>query len=182
MKSLKRFFNIQTSEQKKLISEQYEEIIKMAEEDSTQYYRNYTKSDNEYNTTCPKCSSKKVVNKIAQVVGEGSVSGNLFGVYGSSYVDTNEVSHCSACGNQWKKRSRKYMSGNEFIVQYLNNIVTHFEGKYTFAEKDYLKLKNYYAETILKLVKNYGNDCYSSTQETLTLELLRKKFPSVFDN
>lgn len=179
---IKKFFNIQNLEQKKLISEQYEEILKIAENDSTLYYLEYSKNDEKYNTTCPICQSKSVVNKIAQVIGSGNVSGNLFGVYGSSSLDTNEVSHCSKCGNQWKKQKTKYKDDDDFIADYLNNLVTHFEGQYTFAEKNYLKLKKYYAETIFKLIKNYGNNCYPSTQETLTLELLRKKFPSIFDN
>lgn len=61
-------------------------------------------------TTCPKCNSKNVVDKISRIKGEinGSSSGggSLFGwsSYGSLHgsIDTYDVKKCNNCQHEWK--------------------------------------------------------------------------------
>jgi transcription elongation factor Elf1 len=183
--NLKKYFNILNGAQKTLINKQLDEISKMAENDKDVHNRTEVDIQNEKDSTCPRCGSKQIVDKIAQVIGKGKVSGSFslgYGsVHGNSKIDTQEINHCSNCGHQWKKYKLNIKWPSDIITDYLDNLRTHFDGKYTHYEHIYNKLKPYYAETIFSLLLNHGDDCYSSTREGLTLDLLRKKFVSIFD-
>jgi DNA-directed RNA polymerase subunit M/transcription elongation factor TFIIS len=183
--SLKKYFNIQNAKQKALIASQLDEITKMADKDKDTHNKDEYNTQHESDSKCPRCGGTQVVDRIAQVIGKGSVSGSFslgYGsVYGSSNIDTNGVNHCSKCGHEWKKYKNNYKWASDIITDYLNGLMTHFEGKYDFAEKYYIKLKPYYAETIYSLLLKHGGDTYSSTQEGMTLKLLRENFTSIFD-
>jgi hypothetical protein len=183
--NLRKYFNKPNANQKAIIAKQLDEIFQMAEKDKDSHNHKEYNSQHISDSTCPRCKGTQVVDRIAQVIGKGSVSGSFslgYGsVYGSSKIDTNEINHCSICGHEWKKYKNNYKWASDIITDYLNNLKSHFEGKYDFYEHIYNKLKPYYAETIYKLLLEKGGDCYFTTQRELTLELLRNKFDSVFD-
>ena len=74
----------------------------------------------EYNSTCPLCKSKEVVNKInrtqGQIKGTSTLHGSYSAYYGSGNIDgnldTNEVKHCNECGNEWKPKKEPKMYSN----------------------------------------------------------------------
>lgn len=80
------------------------------------------------NSICPKCGSKKIIDKISQIKGDlnGSSygSGSLFShsSYGSIHgsLDTLEVNKCSDCEHEWKKT--KYSSYYESISDKLRRL------------------------------------------------------------
>lgn len=186
--NLKKYFNIQNTTQKVLIAKQLDEIVNMADKDADSHNKNEYDDRTNVNSKCPLCGNKKVVDKISQVVGHGSVSGSFVwgsgGVYGSSNTDTLEVNHCSSCGHQWKKYKTQYKWKSDVIKDYLNHTFEYIKDEksvWDFYKRDFEKLKPYFAETIYKLLAMHGGDCLSSTKEGLTLELLREKFVSIFD-
>lgn len=81
----------------------------------------------DYNNTCPKCKEKQVVDRISRIQGTidgsfgGSMGGSLFGFGGAigghihGDIDTNEISVCTKCGNQWKKMSASRHSSYDHV-------------------------------------------------------------------
>lgn len=182
---IKKLFNITNSDQKSLIKKQLDEIVVMATNDSDEDFKLKNRIERNTNGVCPKCKNENIVDKIAQVVGDGSVGGDfMFGfgsVFGGSKIDTNEVNHCSDCGHQWKKYEPRFNFISDILYGYLNDICTYHERGSEWAAKTIEKLKPYHAETIYELFKEYGHGCYYSTKETIKLKLLRKYFTSIFD-
>jgi hypothetical protein len=75
------------------------------------------KLKNESDSTCPKCKSTNINERIKRIEGDfksalrgsssfgfGSISGS-----GSGKIDTNEVNKCNDCHHEWKKREMKYI-------------------------------------------------------------------------
>ena len=80
------------------------------------------------NSTCPKCGSKKLIDKVSRIKGEidgessssfsSNSSSSIFSHYSSSRfdsesslhgeIDTLSVNKCAECGNEWKKEEMKY--------------------------------------------------------------------------
>lgn len=100
-------------------------LLKTAEK----HFEQEKKEVEEYNSTCPLCKSKEVVNKIHRT--QGDIEGNsiLFGSYNSYYgsgkidgkLDTNEIKHCNDCGNEWKPKESPKMHSNWDTI----NIMTY---------------------------------------------------------
>lgn len=185
MRFLRKLLNTPNAVEKKLIAEQCAKIKKMADEKSTELYKEQSESQERSDKTCPHCGAKNIVNKIARVEGSGSVSGSFFlgggSVSGSSSTDTNEVNHCNGCGNQWKKYKKKYTHNSDILADWINDVNTHLEGKYAYSgAKTVEMLKDFYAETIWEIFNEVEDDCYYSTRDDLSLSLLRKKFKSVY--
>lgn len=171
-----------------ILDKEEKEIKKMASEKSASDYSDERKRTNEANNKCPKCSSQSVVNKIAHVQGSGEVRGsfNYYGgsVYGSSSTVTNEVNHCNGCGNQWKKRKASYESTSEVLADWIEKINYKIEGKYDFGDEVYVMLKDYKAETILRIAyKLYHEEerLSSSDVDWISLNNLRNNFKSVYE-
>ena len=172
-------------EQVKIVNDEIEQIKKISSDKSTQRYRDEIENQRRNDGNCPHCGNTDINNRIAQVIGSGSVSGSFslgFGsVYGSSSIDTNEVNNCTKCGNQWKKYKISHTSNDNELGTLLNYIDTHIEGKYDFGTSYYNELKHFHAETIYSLIQStYEMYTYSSTRE-LSLSTLRNYFKSVFD-
>lgn len=188
-KRLAKAANKQNVAQREIVQKELAELIgkaKVEESEQDQSNREYV---NRYNSRCPKCGASgqlDVVDKIRQVQGDGEVSGSFslgFGsVYGSMEIDTNEVNHCNKCGNEWKKEKRRYTSHKKVIAEWLNELETHLEGKYTYAKRTVDKLQKFHAESIFALFDEADDDkLYYSTKSTVTLSALRTLFKSVFD-
>lgn len=184
----KKHFNIQNSIQSEIVKNEIDAILKIAETESTANYRRESRWQSDHDSKCPLCGCTKIVNKISRVEGHGDVYGSFslgFGsVSGSMDIDTNDVNHCSSCGNQWKKYKIKYKSNSDMLAYFLNCVDTHIEGKYTYCEDVFNKLKEFKAETIYALIHSnhvYQSDIYYSTRD-LEIKTLRKHFKSVFDN
>lgn len=181
----KRHYNIQNATQSEIVKNEIDAILKIADIESTADYRRESKWKSDHDSKCPLCGNTKIVNKISRVEGHGEVNGSFslgFGsVYGSMDIDTNDVNHCSSCGNQWKKYKINYKSNSKMLEHFLYCIDTHIEGKYSFADDTYNNLKEFKAETIYALINS--NHVYTLWQSTRDLELktLRKHFKSVFD-
>jgi transcription elongation factor Elf1 len=187
VKSIRKYYLILNKNQKSAIDAEINAIMEISENESHEWYRTERNYQDRFDGKCPICGGNSIVNKISRVQGDGSVGGSFslgFGsVYGSMSVDTNEVNHCSKCGNEWKKYNFTYRSATKILSSYLNDIDTYIEGKYTYPEKTYNKLKNYYAETIYTLIhsdKVYESDLYRSTID-LSISTLRKYFKSIYD-
>ena len=181
---LRKYFNYPSKKEAILIAEGCDKLIAMAKEKSSKHYADESNRQKEINGTCPNCGDKNIVNKISRVEGSGHVSGSFvygFGsVYGSSKTDTNEVNHCNKCGNQWKKYDTNYKWIDDIIADWLNDLSTVYEGKYSFVDKTVELLKDIPAESIWEEGKRVAHKCYYSTRENLSLSFLRTKFKSVY--
>lgn len=186
-KYIRKTFLILSDEQESVINAEIAEIKEILEKESDILYRNERKYQQMHDEKCPHCGATDIVNKISRVQGDGSVNGSFslgFGsVYGRMDIDTNEVNHCAKCGNQWKKYKFVFTSATKLLTSNLNDIGTHIEGRYSFAEKTYNNYKKYKAETIYSIINGndiYRSDLYQSTIE-LSISTLRKYFKSVYD-
>lgn len=183
---LRKQFNYPSKKEKILIAEGCDKLIAIAKEKSSKHYEEENNRQRENNGKCPNCRDSSIVNKIARVEGSGYVSGSFalgFGsVYGSSKTDTNEVNHCNKCGNQWKKYGISYKWYDDIIADWLNDLSTIREGKYTFADTTLSVLKDIPAESIWKELNRISDKCYYSTRENLSLSFLRTKFDSVYES
>lgn len=184
MNFLRKYFNTPTIEQAIVIEDGRKAIVKLAEKISNDHYNLQSKAQTQHNSKCPICKGSEIVNKIARVEGSGKVSGHFslgYGsVYGSSTTDTNEVNHCNKCGNQWKKYERTYKSSTDIINDWLYDLATVFEGRYTFGDKTVVLLKDIPAESIWEERKRLDYKCGYTIKENLSLSALRKHFKSVY--
>lgn len=182
-----------TEDEELIIENQYKEIVDYAKKTSAEKYTTNKKKTHEYNNTCPNCGNnneKEIVNRFAQVKGKGevsgSVSGNLFGVYGSVYghseIDTLTVNHCNKCGNQWEKTEAKYVSAENIISDKLQRIGWYIKDNddNSFWVMDYKSFKDYYLETILKLVELVWDDDEYYTPR-FSKDILKNYFKSIME-
>jgi hypothetical protein len=185
MSRFRKFFNILSKEQQKLIDDGCSVLKALATKKASSCIEHDREREKINNSTCPLCNSNKIVNKISNVEGKGNVSGSLYcgsgSIYGSSKINTSEVNHCSTCGNQWKKYSRKYISSDDILAGWFNDINAVYEGIYSYGDKTVELLKDIPAESLLVEFENVENDCYYSTQNNITLKFLKTKFKSVWD-
>lgn len=180
MKKWRKYFNIPSKKEDQLITQDCDKLVKLASEFSDKEFKDNEERYNRMNSFCPNCKATNIVNKIARVVGSGQVSGNLWGIHGSSHTDTNEVNHCNACGNQWKKLVFEVKWKDDIIADWMNNL-NYIEKNPTLSERTIEKLKDFSAESLWSEFVRVQKRCYYSTQETLSLSLLRTKFKSVYD-
>jgi hypothetical protein len=154
------------------------------------YHDREDKFQENHDNKCPNCHATKenIVDKIREVHGSGSgeVSGNLFGVYGSSSMkmDTDGVNHCNKCGNEWKKYKKDYKWTSEILkdgLKYTANLIKKPE-EYKWA-KDFARIfDDCYAETIIKFCKENSFSIYSDIAETLCFSNLKLHFKSIWDD
>lgn len=183
MKAIKKLFNILSKEQKAEILLQSDKIQLMAEQEASTLNDKERDRKKEKDSKCPICGDTTIVNKIARVEGSGYVSGSMsWGggyIHGSSSTDTNEVNHCNKCGNQWKKYEKTYKWKEDILADWMNDLGTVYEGKYTFGDRTVIRLQEFSAEAIWEIGKKVASKCYSSTKENVSLSFLRTKFKSI---
>lgn len=105
--------------------------IQIVEQRAEEISYNANKNDREWadrvNSSCPKCKSKNVNDRIKRIQGslEGEISGSGWSAlsFGSSRMsgsikgelDTNEVNKCNDCQNEWQKREYSYTWASKVI-------------------------------------------------------------------
>jgi ribosomal protein L37AE/L43A len=184
--NIRKFFGMPSKAQEKLYKDDMERVkticSKIADRKNTEKRSAQSNADG----TCPHCGARKdIVNKIRRVEGSGHVGGNLFGVSGSISIDTNDVSHCNACGNEWKKGAFHYTWGDDVLKEALNYLSDLLEDpknlEYSWKITEAKLFDGCYAETVYWLGDKCSNKVYMSTNETLTMRRLRRYYKSVFD-
>ncbi len=102
---------------------------------STNNYKESTADSQKRNSTCPKCQSKNVTDRItrqqssldgkisgyswsALTFGEGSINGSIKGK-----SDTNEVNKCKDCEHEWKKHEMVYESNRDILQNKIRNVI-----------------------------------------------------------
>lgn len=180
----KNIFSSTSEEEKAAIQNGRTKLIEMASDVSSKHYKDEWQKKKDRDGICPKCKNEEVVDKISRVQGSGSVHGSLFlgtgSIYGESEIDTNEVNHCNKCGNQWKKYKTEWMSTDDVIADWMNELAIVLKGENKYAERTVVLLKDVPAESIWEEGKRVADECWYSTRESLTLSFLRTKFKSVY--
>lgn len=105
------------------LKEQYSQIEKEFNDKATSTNRSNNESSDRSNSTCPKCKSTNVNNRIKRVQGkiDGEVEGSSFLFSGSLYgsvhgeLDTNEVNKCNSCQHEWKVSKSSYKWGGDLM-------------------------------------------------------------------
>lgn len=184
MINFRKYFNLPSKEQQKLIDDGIVKLKELANKKSVNHNEHERTRQDKHNSICPNCGGTSVVNKISNVEGNGQVSGSFYfgsgSLYGSSKIRTNNVKHCNNCGNQWKLYETNFRYERHFLVDFFNDINTAYEGKYSFADKIFEILKDIPAESIWSVFIENHSECYGSTQRNLSLKILRTKFKSIY--
>jgi hypothetical protein len=181
--SLKRFFGVKSSDQKGIVAKDYELLVKRIDEYRNRENQKLSDRAKRENNKCPNCGNndkKMIVNKISRVQGKGEVSGTLFGIYGSSETDTNDVNHCNECGNQWKKEDVSYIWTDNASRTCLNGLDFHIrnDNARIYNEEKAL-FDEICIEAIMRLRKKYGS---TYTGEHISRTALKKlNYKSVWD-
>ena len=165
-------------------------VKQRAKEKSDVHYTRENEYEERHNNICPNCGAKKgeIVNKIREVSGSGSghVSGNLFGISGSSSmsIGTGGVNHCNKCGNEWKKYNKTYMGSSEPPrdgVKYVARVIQD-PVEYKWADSLIQIFEGCYVETILKFAEDCRYSLMDSDIEVLNFNTLNKYFKSIWDD
>lgn len=175
MRVIRKFLNIPNSSERKLINSEFEKALKLIEQKKKEHNSKVYAYTTSTNKIC-RCGGS-TVDKIRQTKGSGYVSGNLFGVYGSSSVDTYAVNHCSKCGHEWTKQKYHYQSDKEIAASMVWNINYYIDNSHSWNKSDFNLFKDFHAETIRKIV--LWSETYKSDE--VTLGKLRVFFKSIYD-
>ena len=141
---------------------------------------------------CPICKvSKKekpnvIVDRIANVVGTGKITGGFFDVDGYVTIETYAVNHCTVCGNEWFKFKTKSISETQILRVCLNYLCAVLmspekEKKFDWKLEAIKVFDDCSAETIYQLCKKEKKYLHSLTRKELKLSKLRRYYRSMFD-
>lgn len=162
---MKRFRLFLTKEQKTKVGEDIKTIEDRVESLRSEINGEASDRAHKDNEKCPNCGNrdpKKIVNKISRVQGHGEVSGSLFGIYGSSDTDTNEVNHCNDCGNQWKKVRVDWKWQSDIFEDCLRSLNTKIEKRgemfWSYDVKRCKVFEGMCVESILDWDKKHGSN------------------------
>jgi len=187
---LRKILNIITKKEKNIIDNDIEKILSGCDNIASVEWDEQRENQVAHDGQCPKCRSKDVVNKIADIHGKGKVGGDFklgFGsINGGFNIDTHEVNHCNDCGNQWKKFKVKIITKTDVVrvaLNYLGDIYEDPEKNKNFDWKhEAIQVFNgCYAESIKSLIKKHEYFLRSTTINVLTTKKLRKTYKSIFD-
>ena len=136
--------------------------------ESTKYIKKDNKRIKDANEICPKCSSKKVVDKISQLKGEINGSSSTYGggsflggfsSFGSGSIhgsmDTFEINKCNECGNEWKKISYNHYGCPSWDekMRFLRASIRYFNNKSEEQEPSYVKeVRDFWVGTKLEIL------------------------------
>lgn len=181
LKKIRKLFNLLSKKEIEIIELDNQVMKSIAKKLADEHNDSERKIEKKYNNICPNCRSKKIVNKISNVSGEGNISGSLFWFDGDSYVGTKEVNHCSECGNQWKKYESDFYSTESVIADWINDLFSILESHKNEAIKIFND-NNIHAESIWRIYnKKLYYRCYYKIGNKISLSLLRKSFKSMYD-
>lgn len=132
------------------------------------------------NSTCPKCKSTKVVNKVSRIKGDikGEFSGHSNLLWGESSgnidgkIDTYDVNRCTECGNEWKKEKANFYWGYKRVEEKIKQVLWLLEDYHeaencTFDEDDLKEKYNSLEEKRAALLEK----CNTSTRYREVVEL-----------
>ena len=182
---MKKLFNILSDKQKKVIEMQYFELAKTCN-NLVNVKEDFIKNKTlKYNTTCAKCNSNEVVDKIitklqSKTIRKTSQSKFIFIPpssyrYEKLYTEEKIINKCNKCNNEWEKKIEPKIYASEIFNE--NYVYTIFN------EKTKEDLKNYYAETLHYVIhKNWNHSISSYLKDDITMRKLRKHYKSIFDN
>src|SRR5690606_36009347 len=127
-----------------------------------------------------------IVDRIANVVGTGKITGGFFDVDGYVTIETYAVNHCTVCGNEWFKFKTKSISETQILRVCLNYLCAVLmspekEKKFDWKLEAIKVFEDCSAETIYRLCKKEKKYLYSSTRKGLKLSKLRRYYRSIFD-
>lgn len=175
LKNIKKKFNIQSTEQKLIVSEECVIILKFINEKQkkwneradVEYQKDKDNFDKKQNT-CSACGSTKVVNKIIQKI-KTSTNYPRF-VFQQptkySYSVDDEIRHCSDCGNEWYKR--------KWYESYLYK-------KRTPDFKSFIIKKEHMLKGYQEINKLHAESLYKAFDKEIPLDRLRCDFKSIFE-
>jgi len=184
---LRKYFNFPNRLQKSYISIQFDMVENRCRKIADAEYQDELKSEEFHNHNCPNCRAKKdqIVNKICNVQSKGNTSGSFWfgmGDIDSSFsIETTEVNHCNACGNEWEKFKIKRALTDDITrvaLRYLMEIINDGEQKqYDWKLKTIEVFDLCYAETINELYKK-NKKYYAKPPKLATL---RKYYLTVYN-
>lgn len=175
--NLRKLFNFPSKSQKDLICKETVELLLIAQEKASEQNSKSYDTAKILNGKCPKCGGLNLVDKISNVGGSGYVSGDLFGVYGSSEIRTVAVNHCCNpnCGHEWKKAEKYYHDKNGVIRSWSWAIGRTINGRPESWDVDNMSsISKYHAESLCKIFNNCGWIQHD-------IKDLRKIFKSIYD-
>lgn len=180
MKELKKIFNILNKEQKIIVlreANRISEIVKSEQNVLDIKYDDDCKKWDLIENTCKNCGSIENVNIISQKLNTSTRQPHFIFQQPThySYTTQENITQCSKCGNQWKKRSlydRWSFSALKivdyrFVNIYTQNINNAFVYPSTF-KKFNKPFENFYAESI-----------YYYFDKRIKLKQLRKIYKSI---
>lgn len=169
LKGIRHFFGIYTKEEReqqeieeeqaiaerkrkqKIIEHEVSVVEERAENQSLKSYRENSNRVDKVNSTCPKCWSKNIVDKITRLQWEwnidwyfrSSIFGGCWSISWHSEIDTNEVNNCNTCWHQRKKPKWRYDTEKYIIedIMYKIRRINEWRDYYT-DDKGILFLKN----------------------------------------
>lgn len=131
-----------------LLREEYKCFTEAINKEDAELQKKDIESVEKTNTTCPKCSSLHVNNRIQRVEGKIDGSSSGFGsssLFGGSYmssgsihgsIDTNPINKCNDCQNEWQIVKPSYRSTDlqflaERVCSFMNSCMEVYEGEVT---------------------------------------------------
>jgi superfamily II helicase len=163
---LRKRFNLPDPLKKLEVLKQWLELWRQADKVADEWNASERATAFQYNDTCPACKTRGAVERIVAL--------KRYSFSGSN--DTEKVSHCSKCGNDWEKLKPRKKHADEILKMWLRWFKEDFD-KDMETSHGWKPFANVYAETIVEL---YGR-AYDF-EEKVKLKKLRQKMKSVFDN
>ncbi|SRR6266403_270829 len=175
LENIKKKLNIQSTEQKNIVSDEYTIVMNFINETQKKWDK---RTDDEYQkdkdrfeksqNTCSVCGSTKIVNKIiSQIKTRTNYPRFVFQQPTKySYSVNDEIRHCSDCGNEWYKRSW-YDS--------------YFYTKRRSDFKSFLIKRKHLLKSYTEINKLHAESLYKAFDREIPLYQLRCDFKSVFE-
>jgi len=181
---LRKILNLPNSVQRTAILDDVVDIQQACKKMVGVEQREQRKSQKSHDERCPKCRAMQdnIVDRIASVVGNGKISGNLFKINSHIIFETKPVNHCNSCGHEWEKFKTKTITDlrvMKVVLNYLREIIKNPETQKKFSWKfESIEIfKKSYAEAIYMIQKKHKK----YVRNFLTLRELRKNYRSIFD-
>lgn len=187
---LRKLLNIKTKKERDIIDDDIKIILSNCNIIAINEWNEQKENQIIHDGQCPKCKRKNVVDKIVNVNGNGKISGDFKlkfgGVSGSLNISTDEVNHCTICGNQWYKFKTKVITKTNILrvaLNYLGDINNNPEkNKKSYWKFEAIKVfENSHAESIKTLIKKQKKYLRFTTINVLTIKKLRENYKSIFD-
>lgn len=190
--NLRKLLNLPTKLQKSLISLDIENVLQKCDVIANAEYKEQKEAKDSHDNFCDNCHARKdmIVNKISHVQGIGKINSSFVLGYGkingSISIDTHEISHCTKCGNEWKKYKIRYVSKTNIIRVVLNYLGLILEDpdekKFSWKLESIGVFNDCYLETIIQLSKTHKPYLNANVLSQLKSKNLKKYYKSIFND